>query len=208
MSLAKVYVPDGSYQISLPAREFALTLTLSPTQPVLLQGEAGFSRKGPRPGQASYYITEPHLQVQGQLQRAGRSVAVAGTAWMDHEWSTSVLDPQATGWDWVGANLDDGSALMAFQIRAKNGATVWRHATLRDAAGHVTQYSGDKIRFTPQRHWRSPRTGARYPVAMAIDTRIKLMHQPRKNPAAIASVASSAPSPASSIRICLRVTPT
>ena len=162
--------PDGSYQISLPAREFALTLTLSPTQPVLLQGEAGFSRKGPRPGQASYYITEPHLQVQGQLQRAGRSVAVAGTAWMDHEWSTSVLDPQATGWDWVGANLDDGSALMAFQIRAKNGGTVWRHATLRDAAGHVTQYSGDKIRFTPQRHWRSSRTGARYPVAMAIDT--------------------------------------
>jgi hypothetical protein len=28
-------------------------------------------------------------------------------------------DPEATGWDWTGINLDDGGALMAFQIRSK-----------------------------------------------------------------------------------------
>ncbi len=161
---------NGQYKVELPAREFKLSLTLTPTQPLMLQGENGFSRKGPRPGQASYYYSEPQLQVSGQIERAGKPSTVKGTAWLDHEWSTSVLDASASGWDWVGANLDDGSALMAFQIRAKDGSSLWRHATLRLANGQVTQFAADDVRFTPQRQWRSPRTGASYPVAMAIDT--------------------------------------
>ena len=32
------------------------------------------------------------------------------------------LDPAAVGWDWVGLNLDDGGALMAFRIRDADGA--------------------------------------------------------------------------------------
>ncbi len=161
---------DGSYQVHLPARDFILKLNMKPTQPLLLQGEQGYSRKGPQPGQASYYYSEPQLQVSGQVTRKGKTLAVQGNAWLDHEWSTSVLDPAATGWDWVGANLDDGSALMAFQIRAKNGSTLWKHATLRAANGKLTHYTGDALRFTPQRQWRSPRTGASYPVAMQIET--------------------------------------
>lgn len=161
---------DGSYQVQVPARDFVLTLNMKPTQPLLLQGEQGYSRKGPQPVQASYYYSEPQLQVSGQVTRAGKTQALQGSAWLDHEWSTSVLDPAATGWDWVGANLDDGSALMAFQIRTKNGRTLWKHATLRAANGKLTHFTGDALRFTPQRQWRSPRTGASYPVAMQIDT--------------------------------------
>lgn len=163
-------MPDGSYQVHLPAREFVLNLNMKPTQPLLLQGEQGYSRKGPDPRQASYYYSEPQLQVSGQVTRKGKALAVKGHAWLDHEWSSSVLDPAATGWDWVGANLDDGSALMAFQIRAKNGSILWKHATLRAANGKLTHYTGDALRFTPQRQWRSPRTGASYPVAMQIET--------------------------------------
>lgn len=161
---------DGSYQVHLPTRDFVLKLNMKPTQPLLLQGEQGYSRKGPQPAQASYYYSEPQLQVSGQVTRKGKTTAVQGNAWLDHEWSTSVLDPAATGWDWVGANLDDGSVLMAFQIRAKNGSTLWKHATLRAANGKLTHYAGNALRFTPQRQWRSPRTGASYPVAMQIET--------------------------------------
>ena len=161
---------DGRYQIAIPARDFTLSLTLKPTQPVLLQGEQGYSRKGPEAGQASYYYSEPQLKVSGQITRKGKAMTVNGNAWLDHEWSSTVLDPRAVGWDWVGANLDDGSALMAFRIRTADGQALWQHATLRDAAGQQRHFSADAIRFTPQREWRSPRTGARYPVAMQIDT--------------------------------------
>jgi predicted secreted hydrolase len=161
---------DGRYDVVVHSGELAFTLHLAPTQPLLLQGDAGFSRKGAAPGHASYYYSEPHLKVDGEVVRAGRKQAVTGTAWLDHEWSSQVLDPDATGWDWTGVNLDDGGALMAFRIRSKAGGTLWAHATWRDAAGHVTQYGPDAVRFTPQTRWTSPRTNATYPVAMLLQT--------------------------------------
>ena len=161
---------DGRYQATIHAADFTLRLALTPTQPPLLQGDAGFSRKGPQPTQASYYYSEPQLQVAGTVTRHGAPLAVTGAAWLDHEWSTSVLDADASGWDWVGANLDGGAALMAFQIRSKNGEKLWAHATMRDAAGHVTQFDPDQVRFTPVRTWTSPRTKATYPVATRIQT--------------------------------------
>jgi predicted secreted hydrolase len=166
--------PDGRYRISVRGGELAFELALAPSQPVLLQGEAGFSRKGPQAGHASYYYSEPQLQVAGTVTRTGgrggKPVAVKGTAWLDHEWSSQVLETNAAGWDWTGINLDDGGALMAFQIRAKDGGKLWAHATLRDAAGRLTQFGADQVSFTPQAHWKSPRTGASYPVATTIAT--------------------------------------
>jgi predicted secreted hydrolase len=107
--------------------------------------------------------------VSGTVVRGGRPVAVTGTAWLDHEWSSQVLDPQATGWDWTGINLQDGGSLMAFRIRARDGGVVWSHATLCDAQGRVTQYGPDAVRFVPRTRWTSPRTGASYPVALDLE---------------------------------------
>ncbi|MDT8363668.1 MAG: carotenoid 1,2-hydratase [Nitrosomonas sp.] len=161
---------NGRYQTLIKAHDFTLELTLSPTQPLLLQGEQGFSRKGPKMEQASYYYSEPHLQVAGTITRNDKPLAVTGTAWLDHEWSSTLLDANAAGWDWVGANLDDGGALMAFQIRGKDGAKIWAHAVLRDATGHTMTFSADDVHFQSQRRWRSPHTQADYPVAMMIRT--------------------------------------
>ncbi len=161
---------NGRYQASIKASDFTLQLSLAPSQMPMLQGNNGFSRKGPRPEQASYYYSEPQLQVAGTVIRNGKSVTVSGVAWLDHEWSTAYLDPDADGWDWVGVNLDDGSSLMAFQIRGKNGAGLWAHAALRDASGRITLFTKEQVQFDPQRSWRSPRTDATYPVAMRIQT--------------------------------------
>jgi predicted secreted hydrolase len=161
---------DGRYQVSVRGGELAFELQLAPTQPLLLQGDAGFSRKGAKPEHASYYYSEPHLNVTGKVTRAGKPLQVKGSAWLDHEWSSQVLETNAAGWDWTGINLDDGGALMAFQIRGKDGGKLWAHATLRDAAGHVTQYNPGQVSFTPRQTWKSPRTGASYPVATTITT--------------------------------------
>lgn len=161
---------DGSYSVQVNGAQFKFDITLQPTQPVLPQGERGYSQKGPRPAQASYYYSHPQLKVSGTVSRAGKASAVSGAAWLDHEWFSAYVDPDASGWDWVGANLADGGALMAFQIRSKTGATLWAHATWRDASGKITQFSPDQVRFTPQRRWRSPRTKADYPVATRLTT--------------------------------------
>lgn len=156
---------NGQYRTVIAAREFSLELALTPHQPPMLQGERGFSRKGPRPEQASYYYSQPQMKVSGNIVSAGKKQTVNGSAWLDHEWSTTVLDPNAAGWDWLGVNLDDGGALMAFQIRGKDGKKIWAHAAMRDASGNVSQFSAGQVDFIPQRRWRSPRTDASYPVA-------------------------------------------
>ncbi|MFT4070178.1 lipocalin-like domain-containing protein [Paraburkholderia sp.] len=168
---------DGHYDITVDASGFSLHLALTPTQAPLLEGERGYSRKGPRPEQASYYYSEPQLRVTGSVMRpatdgrtARRATAVTGSAWLDHEWSSTLLDANAVGWDWLGANLKDGSALMAFKVRRRDGHALWGHATLRRPDGQVTNFGPDQVEFTPVRVWRSPRTSASYPVSMVVRT--------------------------------------
>lgn len=158
----------GVYRCHAAAPELALSLTLAPTQAVLLQGKDGYSRKGPRPESASHYYSLPQLAVAGSLRvEDDRPHKVNGRAWLDHEWSSSYLDPDAAGWDWIGINLADGGAVMAFRMRDRNGGVLWADGTYRDAHG-ATRGLGRNVRFTPLRRWRSPRTGAEYPVAFEV----------------------------------------
>ena len=167
---------QGRYRLNVATPDFSFSFMLTPTQPVLLNGAAGYSRKGPLPGEASYYYSEPWLLVDGVLKRSERSghargdgEHVRGRAWLDHEWSSAPLADEAVGWDWIGINFDDGGALMALQIRDKAGRKFWAGGTLRAADGSTHALSGDSVSFTPLRQWRSPHTGARYPVAMRVD---------------------------------------
>lgn len=161
---------DGAYLCRVPAREFTLRFTARPTQPLLLQGSAGFSRKGPKPEQASLYYSQPQLAVDAELALGGAASALRGRAWLDHEWSTTLLDPAAAGWDWIGMNLDDGGALTAFQIRRKgDGSPLYAYASLRPNAGAPVQvFPPDAVRFEALSRWESPRTRARYAIAQRI----------------------------------------
>ena len=164
---------QGRYRLNVATSGFAFAFTLAPTQPVLINGAGGYSRKGPLPDEASYYYSQPWLQVDGVLVRGGHSRGngehVRGQAWLDHEWSSAPLADDAVGWDWIGINFDDGGALMALQIRDKAGRKFWASGTLRAADGSTHALPPDSISFTPLRRWRSPHTGAEYPVAMRVD---------------------------------------
>lgn len=163
------FVREGErYVARLDAPEFGLDLELRVTQPPLLNGLDGYSQKGPAPESASYYYSQPQLAVSGRIRREARSDAVQGRGWLDHEWSSAYLDREATGWDWLGINLDDGGALMLFRIRDARGASHWAGGTLRDARGGTRRFRPDEVGFTPGRRWRSPRTGIEYPVAWTL----------------------------------------
>ena len=159
---------DEGYQASVKSRDFAYTLSLIPHGQIMLNGDAGFSVKAADPRYASYYYSQPQLAVHGSVTIADRNHEVTGQAWLDHEWSSELLPPQATGWDWVGLNLDDGSALMAFQMRNSEELSLWPAATIRLAKGGTNKLSQDEVAFQPGRRWKSPRTGITYPVEWSL----------------------------------------
>ncbi|HEY6643824.1 carotenoid 1,2-hydratase [Povalibacter sp.] len=153
------------YRAVADAADFSLDLQLRAQSPPLLNGNGGYSQKGPDPESASYYYSRPGLQVEGTLRTVAGTQRVRGEAWLDHEWSTAFLDSQARGWDWIGLNLDDGSALMASRIRDAAEAQRWAFASVRSGqTGEVQTFAPDEIDWRPLRRWRSPRTGIEYPV--------------------------------------------
>lgn len=164
---------DGAtrLRIDVRAERFALALDLAGTQPLLLQGEDGWSQKGPDPSEASRYYSEPQLAVRGRLERAGAPARdVSGRAWLDHEWADLYLPHGAVGWDWVGFNLVDGAALMAFRVRRADGSVIWAGGSYRSAAGVVRNFAAGEVAFEPLRRWTSPRTQATFPVEWTLAT--------------------------------------
>ena len=157
-------------RLAAPEAQFTLDLQLQTTQPLLLQGNAGHSRKGPQPQQASHYYSQPQLAVQARLTLDGQARTLPGRGWLDHEWSDELLAPGAIGWDWIGINLADGGALTAFRLRDADDRVVWAGGSHRPAGGAVRNFSPDELLFTPLRSWTSPATGARYPVHWRLQT--------------------------------------
>jgi predicted secreted hydrolase len=149
---------------------FALRIRLATTQPVLLQGDAGFSRKGPEPRHASHYYSQPQLQVDGTLQLDGAERAVRGRAWLDHEWSQTLMPEGAVGWDWIGINLDDGGALTVFRLRDREAGAVWAGGSHRAPGGATRSFAADAVHFEPLAWWTSAATRARYPVRWRVTT--------------------------------------
>jgi len=139
------------YQASLRSapQGFALDLHLKTSQPVLLQGVDGLSRKGPQPGQFSHYYSQVQLLTQARLEVDGKSLTLQGKSWLDHEWSDQLLGApgadQAVGWDWAGLNLDDGGALQRPVGRWQLAQAGWQHAGFQagrrddDAAAPLAQ---------------------------------------------------------------------
>ena len=153
------------------ANSFSIAVSLTTSQPVLLQGNSGLSQKGPDPAQTSHYYSQPHLQVRGELVLQGKrhAVGAGSTAWLDHEWSHQIMPPQAVGWDWMGINLLDGSALTAFRLRDKSGNAVWDGGSFR-ASDKLFIFQHGEVIFKPLRTWKSALSQASYPVEWIVRT--------------------------------------
>jgi predicted secreted hydrolase len=144
------------------------SLTLTPAKPLVRFGDAGYSRKGAAPTAASYYLTFPRLAAAGSLTYEGKNLPVTGEAWMDHEYSSSQLDTNQVGWDWLSAQLKDGRELMFYRLRTTDGGT--------DSASTLTWINADgrttrsPFKWEPLTTWKSPATGAEYPQRIRLTT--------------------------------------
>ncbi|MEX0787309.1 MAG: lipocalin-like domain-containing protein [Anaerolineales bacterium] len=158
-----------AFSLSASQGELTLDLLLTSLKPVVAQGEAGMSRKGPEAGNASYYVSQTRLATEGTVGEGGRMWQVEGTSWFDHEWGTTVLPPQVVGWDWFGLQLDDDRELMLYRIRRADGSFASVSAgTLVEPDGSTIHLTAEDFAIESTAEWRSPRSGATYPSGWRI----------------------------------------
>jgi predicted secreted hydrolase len=156
--------------------DVAFNFTLTPAKPLVVFGENSVSRKGAAPTAASYYLTFTRLRTEGVLTLGGESIAVTGETWMDHEISSSQLDQNQVGWDWVSIHFQDGRELMFYRLRLHDGSSDPASSlTWVDAAGRP-----QKSDFTWHvvETWTSPDTGAVYPIRVRLTTTDPATGQP------------------------------
>jgi len=151
--------------LTAAADHFSYELTLRPVKPPVLHGRSGYSRKGSTPDRASCYYSYPRLKTTGALTIDGKTVAVRGSSWMDHEFSTAPLEPGIIGWDWFSLQLSDQTEMMLFLLRnEKGGLNAASSGTFIDVSGRPLHLTKEDFRVEVLDKWQSPRSRAVYPV--------------------------------------------
>lgn len=161
----KTHIGPNRHELRAEARDFALDLHLMPLKAVVLHGTEGYSLKGSDPERASCYYSLTRLKAQGTVRVEGEDHPVTGLAWMDHEYSSEPLEPGLQGWDWFSLQLDDGTELMLFGLRQKDGA--WHPAssgTFVDISGETYHLNRGDLVVDVVSLWKSPRSEATYPA--------------------------------------------
>ncbi len=159
----------GGWRLQAKKSGIEIDLTLKPQRKPLPQGRDGLSQKGAQPGNASYYYSIPRLQTKGQIKLSGRAHQVSGLAWLDREWSTSALEQNQSGWDWFSLQLSDGSDLMFYRLRRKDGSSDPHSAgTLLRHNGEIIRLDADAVQLKELEWWESP-AGSRYPIGWKLE---------------------------------------
>jgi len=165
--------PATTMRLKAADGPIAIDLTVKEAKPPVLQGDRGLSAKSPEPGNASYYYSLTRLLTDGTITVNGTTYPVSGSAWKDHEFSTSALSEGAQGWDWFALQLDDQREIMLYQIRLQNGGVVsTSHGTLVNADGSTVHLELKDFTIEVLDRWTSPRTGAVYPSRWKVTVQV------------------------------------
>ncbi len=160
----------GAMRLRASDRGRSLDLRLEPGKPWTMHGTDGISRKAAQSGFASHYYSGTRLRSQGTLTLDGRSLAVAGESWFDHEWASNPLAPEQCGWDWFSVQFDDGSELMLYRLRRRDGSVDGASSGSFIAAdGTVRHLRLDELKLTPTRFWKSTKTRGNYPIGWRVE---------------------------------------
>jgi predicted secreted hydrolase len=155
--------PKG-HQLKVKSDEFSFDLTLVSLKPLVLHGQEGYSSKGKSSESASCYYSYTRLETKGKLTIEGKIIDVKGFAWMDHEFSTAMLEPDLKGWDWYCLQLSDQTEVMAFLLRnARGGISAASSGTFVNRQGQKRHLGKDDFAVTVLDTWKSPHSRAVYP---------------------------------------------
>ncbi|WDT79659.1 MAG: hypothetical protein MPW14_21420 [Candidatus Manganitrophus sp.] len=166
---------DGTIHLQAEAEEgeggsWKIDLILAPEKTLVIHGTDGISRKGGEPGQASHYLSFTRLQTKGTLSIDGKERSVSGLSWMDHEFSSSMLNKNQAGWDWFSIQLENGREVMLLSNSDdRGGKDPFSGGTIVEPDGTARHLTADAFTLTPLRNWTSKKSGGEYPVAWRIE---------------------------------------
>jgi predicted secreted hydrolase len=165
-----VRTEDGRHRLSARTAHFGLELELDEGKGAVLNGVAGYSRKGASDGNASHYYSFTRMPTRGSIVFDGVAYEVEGASWMDHEFGSSFLEEDQAGWDWLSIQLDEEVELMVYQLRRRDGSRdPYSSGTFVGRDGRATRLEAGDYTLTPGRTWRSPGSGATYPVEWRVE---------------------------------------
>jgi predicted secreted hydrolase len=168
---------EGQNVLSASMDGYAIDLVMQPSRPAVLHEEDGLISFGA--AGSSYYVTRTRLEVQGVIDDHQQQKPVTGLAWFDHQWGNFLV--LGGGWDWISANLSDGSDLMVNTVRDERGVTQLAYGTYVGPDGSVRHLPASTFTIEPRGAWLSPRSGARYPVGWTVrvkDPLLELVFEP------------------------------
>ena len=159
------HISSERHQLKVDTDMFSYELSLTPAKPPVMHGNKGYSLKGSTPERASCYYSFTRLNAEGTLTVDGKKIEVKGLAWMDHEFSTALLEPGLKGWDWFSLQLSDQTEVMAFILRKeKGGISSASSATVIGMQGQADHIRNDEFAVTVENTWKSPHSKAAYPA--------------------------------------------
>ena len=167
----------------LPARldfnvgERELSLTLEADGELVTNGIDGYSQKSAQ-GQASYYYSQPHIQIHGFVRQGPDKTLLNGMGWLDREWSSQALADNQQGWDWFSLHLGDGHKLMVYQLRHDDDEH-WLSGNWINPQGHSTLLDADTIDLSSSRR-RAISTGENQSRELPLEWQLNLVEQNRR----------------------------
>lgn len=178
-------LPDGRFRLRAAGGADAIDLVIAPRKPPAIHGENGISVKAQGPGYASHYYSLTRLSGSGTVTVRGKNESCSALAWMDHEFGSSLLRENQSGWDWFSMQFDDGTELMLYQIRRGDGSPdVTSSGSFITNGGEVIPLKHDQFTIVPRGRWKSPRSGAVYPMGwrvtvLPLDLRVEVRERLR-----------------------------
>jgi predicted secreted hydrolase len=162
----QVRIGDNEEDLRGLGHDFDLTFKLDSAKRPVIHGQDGISQKAAGAGHASHYFSLTHLLTRGSIELEGKRYQVEGTSWMDHEFFTGSTATSESGWDWLSLQLQDGSELMLYRLRHRDGSIdPYSSGTYVDSRGLSRYLNAGDFEMAPAGDtWTSPETNATYPL--------------------------------------------
>jgi predicted secreted hydrolase len=154
---------NGIDKLQASTPEFSFNLQLVSTQPPVFHGKQGVISLASAGN--SYYYSRTRMAISGSIKIHGKTEAVKGVAWFDHQWGD--FSTQQLSWDWFSLQLDNNSDIMIYQLRDKSSRPVLYTGSITQNGNTEILQSSD-FSLSKNKKWTSDKTGISYPLEWQI----------------------------------------
>lgn len=145
-----------------------IDLKLTSTKKPLLEGGKGYLDLGSK---TTYYYSFTNLKTEGRIKIKNKWIDVSGKSWMDHQWADASYTNDK--WNWFSIQLDNDVEMVCCEYDNGKVKTFFTDISYADD----THEHYKKVNIIPlNKHWKSPKSKAVYPMEWKIEIPEKNIH--------------------------------